>query len=270
MAARVPFVGSWLVGLLLGGPLSRARHCPVLHLPRVRGARTPDRRPCWCSPPGGQGRDQRWPMPGRLVSRKTYLERYRRLTTRMVCPSCPMRSAGSVFGRARHPCGHSFCAAVFRPVRPVGPAGSKADRHRAQARRLLPLDVRRAGPASRGARDPLNLIVPGIAIAGAAAPAFISAPEKRAGSVGLSPCSSWCFLASGFIASPGWPPATLVALHDRMEWNGRCRRGCCTGRTPLRGSGRPGVQNKQCRNCHALRRGRRRPGTPARQVAVVS
>jgi ubiquinol-cytochrome c reductase cytochrome b subunit len=119
--SRVPFIGGWLVNLLLGGPiiagdtLSRffALHVFVipgtliglvgLHLLMVLKLGINE-----------------WPMPGRLVRRETYLKEYEELTHKDGVPFVPdaiwkdLIFAGCILLAV------GVCAAIFGPFGPTG------------------------------------------------------------------------------------------------------------------------------------------------------
>ncbi len=121
IASRVPVLGSWLVGLLLGGPiiagatLSRffALHVFVipglliafvgLHLLLVLTLGVNE-----------------WPMPGRVVRRATYLQEYHQLTHEQGVPFVPTAVWKDIFFSGCVLLSIAACAAVFGPFGPGG------------------------------------------------------------------------------------------------------------------------------------------------------
>jgi ubiquinol-cytochrome c reductase cytochrome b subunit len=77
ICGRVPFIGAWVVHLLLGGPIIAGRHAvALLRIACVRHSRPAD---CFCLlhllMVLKLGIND-WPMPGRLVRRSTYVQEY--------------------------------------------------------------------------------------------------------------------------------------------------------------------------------------------------
>ena len=107
IAARVPFLGKWLVGLLLGGPIIAGQTLSrffTFHVFVVPGLLI-----------GAvlvhvllviKVGINEWPMPGRLVEPEAYLERYRRLTHEMCALRTRCVPAGSGLGALVRPYGH--------------------------------------------------------------------------------------------------------------------------------------------------------------------
>jgi ubiquinol-cytochrome c reductase cytochrome b subunit len=121
ICGRVPFIGAWVVHLLLGGPiiagdtLSRffALHVFVipalligfvsLHLLMVLKLGIND-----------------WPMPGRLVRRSTYLKEYEELTKKDGMPFVPGAVWKDMVFAAVIIASILVCAALFGPYGPTG------------------------------------------------------------------------------------------------------------------------------------------------------
>jgi ubiquinol-cytochrome c reductase cytochrome b subunit len=269
MAARVPFVGKWLVGLLLGGPIIAGQTLSrffTFHVFVVPGLLI-----------GAvlvhvllvvKVGINEWPMPGRLVSRKTYLERYRRLTHEDGVPFVPVAfQRDFVFG-ALVILAVIVCAAVFGPF---GPSGRPDPRlidiapkpdvfflWMYGALALLPAEL----------ETPLILIVPGIAIAALLLLPFISGTGEKSWKRRPFAVLVVVFLASGFVAltllglKPPWSPSMTA-------WSGTpVPPRLVQGRTPLEVQGALVFQNKQCRNCHALGGAGGDRGPPLDNVAV--
>jgi ubiquinol-cytochrome c reductase cytochrome b subunit len=269
MAARVPFVGKWLVGLLLGGPIIASQTLSrffTFHVFVVPGLLI-----------GAvlvhvllvvKVGINEWPMPGRLVSRKTYLERYRRLTHEDGVPFVPVAfQRDFVFG-ALVILAVIVCAAVFGPFGPSGPPDPRLINIAPKpdvfflwmygALALLPAEL----------ETPLILIVPGIAIAALLLLPFISGTGEKSWKRRPFAVLVVVFLASGFIAltllglKPPWSPSMTA-------WSGTpLPPRQLQGRTPLEVQGALVFQNKQCRNCHALGGAGGDRGPPLDNVAV--
>jgi ubiquinol-cytochrome c reductase cytochrome b subunit len=269
MAARVPFVGKWLVGLLLGGPIIAGQTLSrffTFHVFVVPGLLI-----------GAvlvhvllvvKVGINEWPMPGRLVSRKTYLERYRRLTHEDGVPFVPVAfQRDFVFG-ALVILAVIVCAAVFGPFGPSGPPDPRLINIAPKpdvfflwmygALALLPAEL----------ETPLILIVPGIAIAALLLLPFISGTGEKSWKRRPFAVLVVVFLASGFVAltllglKPPWSPSMTA-------WSGTpLPPQLLQGRTPLEVQGALVFQNKQCRNCHALGETGGDRGPPLDNVAV--
>jgi ubiquinol-cytochrome c reductase cytochrome b subunit len=269
MAARVPFVGKWLVGLLLGGPIIAGQTLSrffTFHVFVVPGLLI-----------GAvlvhvllvvKVGINEWPMPGRLVSRKTYLERYRRLTHEDGVPFVPVAfQRDFVFG-ALVILAVIVCAAVFGPFGPSGPPDPRLINIAPKpdvfflwmygALALLPAAL----------ETPLILIVPGIAIAALLLLPFISGTGEKSWKRRPFAVLVVVFLASGFVAltllglKPPWSPSMTA-------WSGTpLPPRLLQGRTPLEVQGALVFQNKQCRNCHALGGTGGERGPPLDNVAV--
>ena len=269
MAARVPFVGKWLVGLLLGGPIIAGQTLSrffTFHVFVVPGLLI-----------GAvlvhvllvvKVGINEWPMPGRLVSRKTYLERYRRLTHEDGVPFVPVAfQRDFVFG-ALVILAVIVCAAVFGPFGPSGPPDPRLINIAPKpdvfflwmygALALLPAEL----------ETPLILIVPGIAIAALLLLPFISGTGEKSWKRRPFAVLVVVFLASGFVAltllgfQPPWSPSMTA-------WSGTpLPPRLLQGRTPLEVQGALVFQNKQCRNCHSLGGDGGDRGPPLDNVAV--
>ena len=269
MAARVPFVGKWLVGLLLGGPIIAGQTLSrffTFHVFVVPGLLI-----------GAvlvhvllvvKVGINEWPMPGRLVSRKTYLERYRRLTHEDGVPFVPDAFQRDLVFGALIILAVIVCAAVFGPFGPSGPPDPRLINIAPKpdvfflwmygALALLPAEL----------ETPLILIVPGIAIVALLLLPFISGTGEKSWKRRPFAVLVVVFLASGFVAltllglNPPWSPSMTA-------WSGTpVPPRLVQGRTPLEVQGALVFQNKQCRNCHALGGAGGDRGPPLDNVAV--
>jgi ubiquinol-cytochrome c reductase cytochrome b subunit len=253
ISARVPFVGQWLVGLLLGGPIIAGQTLSrffTFHVFVVPGLLI-----------GAvlvhvllviKVGINEWPMPGRLVTKKTYLARYQRQVHEDGVPFVPVAfQRDFVFG-ALVILAVIVCAAVFGPFGPSGPPDPRLINIAPKpdvfflwmyaALALLPAEL----------ETPLILIVPGIAIAALLLLPFISGTGEKSWKRRPFAVLVVVFLASGFVAltllglRPAWSPSMTA-------WSGTpLPPHLLQGRTPLEVQGALVFQNKQCRNCHSL------------------
>ena len=269
VSARVPFVGSWLVGLLLGGPIIAGQTLSrffTLHVFVVPGLLI-----------GAAlvhvllvvkvGINE-WPMPGRLVTRKTYLARYQRQVHEDGVPFVPDAFQRDLVFSALIILAVLVCAAVFGPF---GPSGRPDPRMidiapkpdvfflwMYAALALLPAELETA----------LILIVPVVAIAALLLLPFISGTGEKSWKRRPFAVLVVVLLASGFIAltwlglQPPWSPSMTA-------WSGTpLPPRLLKERTPLELQGALVFQNKQCRNCHALGGTGGDRGPPLDNVAV--
>ena len=269
MASRVPVVGSGLVSLLLGGPiiagqtLSRffAFHVFVVpglligavavHVLLVLKAGINE-----------------WPMPGRLVNRKTYLARYQRLVHDDGVPFVPDAFHKDLVFGALVILAVLACAAVFGPFGPsarpdprlidVAPKPDVFFLWLYAVLALLPAQL----------ETPLILTVPVIAIGALLLLPFISGTGEKSWKRRPFAVLTVVVLASGFI--------TLTLLGLQRPWSPSMTAWSGTpvpprllqGRTPLQLQGALVFQNKQCRNCHSLGGTGGDRGPPLDNVAV--
>jgi ubiquinol-cytochrome c reductase cytochrome b subunit len=253
IAARVPFVGQWLVGLLLGGPIIAGQTLSrffTFHVFVVPGLLI-----------GAvlvhvllvvKVGINEWPMPGRLVTRKTYLARYERQVHEDGVPFVPVAFQRDLVFGALVILAVIVCAAVFGPFGPSGRPDPRMINIAPKpdvfflwmyaALALLPAELETA----------LILIVPGIAIAALLLLPFISGTGEKSWKRRPFAVLVVVFLASGFIAltwlglQPAWSPSMTA-------WSGTpLPPRQLQGRTPLEVQGALVFQNKQCRNCHSL------------------
>src|SRR4029078_6191498 len=191
-----------------------------------------------------------WPMPGRLVSRKTYLARYQRQVHEDGVPFIPDAfERGFLFG-----CfvilALLVCAAVFGPFGPAErPDPALIDTvpkpdifflwlYAALA--LLPAEL----------ETPLILIAPVVGIALLLLLPFISGTGEKSWKRRPMEVLVVAVLAAGFAAllwlrpPPPWPPPMTAGRGTAFPPH------LLDGRSPLKLQGALVFQNKQCRNCH--------------------
>ena len=250
---RVPFMGGWLVSLLLGGPiiagdtLSRffALHVFVipgilislvgLHLLMVLKLGINE-----------------WPMPGRVVRRETYLKEYEELTHRDGVPFVPdaiwkdLIFAGCILLAV------AFCAIIFGPF---GPTGQPDPTIIETAPRpdffflwlyavlsLLPPQL----------ETPFLLVAPVIGIAVLLLLPFLSGEGEK--SWRRRPIAVLTVLLLAVMLGTFTRLASYTPWSPQMNaWSGSpVPVRYLKGRTPLERRGALVFQDKQCRNCHAL------------------
>jgi ubiquinol-cytochrome c reductase cytochrome b subunit len=269
IAGRVPFVGSWLVELLLGGPIIAGQTLSrffTFHVFVVPGLLI-----------GAVGVHlllvlklgiNEWPMPGRLVSRKTYLTRYQRLVHEDGVPFVPDAFERDFVFAALIIIVVLVCAAVFGPFGPAGqPDPTMIDiapkpdifflwLYAALA--LLPAKL----------ETPLILMAPVAGIAVLLLLPFISGTGEKSWKRRPVAVLVVVLLASGFLAltrlglERPWSPSMTA-------WSGTpLPPKLLEGRAPLELQGALVFQNKQCRNCHALGGTGGKRGPPLDEVAV--
>jgi ubiquinol-cytochrome c reductase cytochrome b subunit len=253
MAARVPFIGAWLVGLLLGGPiiagetLSRFFTFHVFILPGLLilavGVHLLLVLKVGIS---------EWPMPGRLVSRKTYVAQYEQLVHEDGVPFVPDALSKDLVFDALVIFAVLVCAALFGPFGPAGrpdptliDTAPKPDLFFLwlySALALLPAKL----------ETPLILIAPVVGLVVLFGLPFVSGEGERSWKVRPFAVLTVIVLASGFLAltwlglSRPWSPMMNA-------WSGiPVPPHYLAARTPLQIQGALVFQNKQCRNCHAL------------------
>jgi len=121
---RVPFIGGWLVSLLLGGPIIAGETLSrffALHVFVIPGM--PDRARGSALLMVLKLGINEWPMPGRLVRRETYLKEYEELTHKDGVPFVPdaiwkdLIFAGCILLAV------TLCAVIFGPFGPTGQTG---------------------------------------------------------------------------------------------------------------------------------------------------
>jgi ubiquinol-cytochrome c reductase cytochrome b subunit len=250
---RVPFIGGYLVHMMLGGPilagdtLSRffAIHVFIipglilgfvaLHLLLVLKLGIND-----------------WPMPGRIVRRSTYLKEYHELTRKDGIPFVPQAVWKDMFFSATIIVSIMVCAAIFGPFGPTGQPDPtivqtipRPDFFFLWLYALLSL-------LPPGMETTILLIGPVLAIGFLIWLPFISGEGEK----------SWLRrpVAVVTLALIAVSLATLTRLASYAPWSPVMNAwsgdpvpvGMLHGRTPLERQGALVFQGKQCRNCHSI------------------
>jgi ubiquinol-cytochrome c reductase cytochrome b subunit len=250
---RVPFMGGWLVKLLLGGPiiagdtLSRffALHVFVipgtliglvgLHLLMVLKLGINE-----------------WPMPGRLVRRETYLKEYEELVHKDGVPFVPDAIWKDLVFAACILLAVALCAVVLGPF---GPSGQPDPTIIETAPRpdffflwlyavlsLLPPQL----------ETPFLLVAPVIGIGALLSVPFLAGEGEK--SWRRRPIAVLTVLLAAVALGTFTRLASYTPWSPKMDaWSGATVPArCLDGRSPLERQGALVLQDKQCRNCHAL------------------
>lgn len=251
--SRVPFMGDWLVKLLLGGPiiagntLSRFFTLHVFVIPGTLFALVGLHLLMVLK----LGINE-WPMPGRLVRRETYLKEYEELVHKDGVPFVPDVIWKDMIFAACILLAVALCAFIFGPF---GPTGQPDPTIIQTAPRpdffflwlyallsLLPPQL----------ETPFLLIAPVLGIAGLLLVPFVFGEGEK----------SWrrrpIAVLTVLLVTVTWGAFTKLASYTpwspKMDaWSGSPVPGqLLAGRSPLERQGAIVFQEKQCRNCHAL------------------
>ena len=253
IASRVPVIGAPLVQLLLGGPilgaatLSRFYAFHVFVIPGLLLAGVGLH--IWMTLFHGVSD---WPMPGRLVNKATYVREYHELTSKTGIPFVPDAAWKDAVFAAAILFSVMACAFFFGPFGPGGPpdptiiqTAPKPDvafLWMFSVLSLLPPEL----------ETPVILVVPVLVIAAMLLLPIVAAEGERhwakrpvavltvaviAVTLGifthLGSYTPWSPIMDAWTSNP----VPVKYLHNR---------------TPLERQGALVLQNKQCRNCHAL------------------
>lgn len=251
--ARVPFVGSKLVHLLLGGPIigattvSRFFALHVFVIPGILLAFVGLH--VWMVLRLGINE---WPMPGRLVRRSTYIQEYEAEIHKDGVPFVPDAGWTDAMFAAAIILAIMACAALFGPIGPTGPPDPtiiqtvpKPDVPFLWIYALLALLPPKL-------ETPILLIVPvAVICVMLALPFFAGEGEKHWSRRPIAVLMVLVIAVSlGTLTvvslNPPWSPEMTAWSADPVQ--PRFLR----GRTPLERQGAIVFQEKQCRNCHAL------------------
>ena len=253
IAARAPVVGSTLVHLLLGAPiiagrtLSRFFALHVFVVPGILIALTGLH--VWLVLRLGVNE---WPMPGRVVDRETYRERYEAEVHRDGVPFFPVAARKDMIAMGVVILAVLVCAAIFGPNGPHGvpdptitDASPRPDFYFLSLFALLALLPPWTETVILLVGMPLAIVLL------LALPLFASTGEKSWRRRPVAVLSSLLILLV---------VATFAALGVMSPWSPVMDAGTALAtpvtyvqdRSPLELQGALVVQNKQCRNCHSL------------------
>ena len=250
---RVPFVGAQLVHLLLGGPiiagdtLSRFFSLHVFIVPGLLFFFAALH--IWMVLKLGINE---WPAPGRLVTRERYLQEYEELTQKDGVPFVPdafqrdLTAAGVVVLAV------VICAACLGPSGPSGPPDPTIVRTVPRpdffflwlyaVLSLLPRDL----------ETPLLLIAPPLLFALLFLLPFLSGLGEKSWRRRPISVLSVLVLGVSFVALTALGETTPWSPH-MDAWSGAAVPArYLSARSPLERQGALVLQNKQCRDCHAL------------------
>jgi ubiquinol-cytochrome c reductase cytochrome b subunit len=272
VSSRIPLLGPWLVNLLLGGPiiagatLSRffALHVFVipglliafvgLHLLLVLKLGINE-----------------WPMPGRVVSRKTYLQEYHELTHKEGEPFVPYAVWKDAVFSGLILLAIAACALYFGPFGPSGQPNPTIiqTNPRPDFFFLWAYAVLSLLPASL--ETPAMLIGPLIAVLVLLALPFISGQGEKNWKRRPVSVLIILFAAVAFVTLTN--QARRAPWSPKMEaWSGEpIPAAFLKNRTALERQGALVFQAKQCHNCHALdnKGGERGPALDAVAVKLT-
>ena len=251
--SRVPFIGGWLVNLLLGGPIIAGDTLSrffTLHVFLIPGILI-----------GLVGLHllmvlklgiNEWPMPGRLVRRETYLKEYEELTRKDGVPFVPdaiwkdLIFAGCILLAV------AFCAAVLGPFGPTGQPDPtiiqtvpKPDFFFLWLYALLSL-------LPPQLETPFLLIAPLIGIAVLLLLPFLSGEGEK--NWRRRPIAVLTVLLLAVTLGTLTKLASYTPWSPQMDaWSGSpVPQQYLQDRSPLERQGALVFQDKQCRSCHAL------------------
>jgi ubiquinol-cytochrome c reductase cytochrome b subunit len=269
IASRVPLLGPWVVGLLLGGPiiagatLSRFFALHVFLIPGLLIAFVGVHVLLVLT----LGVNE-WPMPGRVVRRATYLQEYHDSTHRDGVPFVPYAVWKDIIFSTAIVAAICVCAGVLGPFGPSGPpdptiieTAPRPDFFFLWLFALLSL-------LPPSAETAILLIAPGVIIAALLALPFVAGEGEKSWrrrpiavlAVMLAAVTLGSLTRLGGAAP--WSPSMNA-------WSGEpVPAQYVKGRTALERQGALVFQNKQCRNCHALGGGGGKRGPALDAVAV--
>jgi ubiquinol-cytochrome c reductase cytochrome b subunit len=251
--SRVPFIGPWLVTLLLGGPiiggptLSRffALHVFVipgllitfvsLHVLLVLKLGINE-----------------WPMPGRIVRRETYLQEYHELTHRQGEPFVPYAVWKDIFFSGVILISIAACAFFFGPFGPSGQPDPAIIQTVPRPDFFFLWIYAALSFLPPAAETPLLLIAPVVAIIVLLGLPFVAGEGEK--SWRRRPVAVLTVLLTAITLG------ALTQLGEHTPWSPVMNAWSSDpipptylqGRSPLERRGALVLQKKQCRNCHSL------------------
>jgi ubiquinol-cytochrome c reductase cytochrome b subunit len=253
MMGRVPWIGAWLVHLMLGGPIigtatvTRFFALHVLVIPGILIALVGVH--VWMVLRLGINE---WPMPGRLVRKSTYVQKYEAEVHKDGIPFVPDAAWKDAMFAAAIILAIMACALFFGPIGPSGPPDPRI------IQTLPKPDVPFLWIYSLFAllppklETPIILIAPIIAIvAMLALPLYAGEGEKH---WSRRPVAVLMLMVIAFSLSiftrlgqtHPWSPVMNAWSADPVQPQ------FLKGRTPLERQGAIVFQQMQCRNCHSL------------------
>jgi len=251
--SRVPFIGAPLVHLMLGGPiigaatLSRFFALHVFVIPGLLLAGVGVH--VWMVLFHGVSD---WPMPGRLVSKSTYMREYHELTQKTGMPFVPDAAWKDAVFAAAIMFSVMACAFFFGPFGPSGPPDPTIIQTapRPDVAFLWIYAVLAFLPPS--IETPVMLVVPVLVIAGMLVlPLFASEGERHwtrrpVAVLTVSVIAETLGIFTHLGTYTPWSPIMNAWTSEPIPTM------YLQNRTPLERQGALVLQNKQCRNCHML------------------
>ena len=250
---RVPFIGGWLVDLLMGGPIINGATLTrffALHVFVIPGTLLAlAALHVWMVLKLGVNE---WPMPGRIVRRQSYIQEYNELAHHDGIPFVPGAVWKDLFFSAAVLLAVAVCAALFGPYGPKGVPDPTiiSTVPKPDFFFLWIYTVLSYLPPEM--ETPFILIVPVVAVV-----LLLALPLVA----GIGEKSWWRRPVGVFVVmfvAVAWAQLTHLGTYTPWSpqmnaWSGApvpvefLRR-----RTPLERQGANVFQEKQCRNCHAL------------------
>ena len=253
IVSRVPFVGGWLVDLMLGGPiiggqtLSRffALHVFVipglllglvaLHVLMVLKLGINE-----------------WPMPGRLVSKKTYVQEYHQLAEKTGIPFVPDAAWKDAVFAAAILLSIMACALWFGPFGPTGQPDPTIIQTAPKPDFFFLWIYAVLAYLPNNLETPVLFIAPVVGIGAMLLLPLISPEGEKHWSrrpvavlmVAVIAVTLGVFTRLGTYTP--WSPIMTAWTSDPIPEN------YLKDRTPLERAGALVLQNKQCRNCHSI------------------
>ncbi|MHB8301281.1 MAG: cytochrome b N-terminal domain-containing protein [Acidobacteriaceae bacterium] len=251
--ARVPFIGSKLVHLLLGGPIigattvSRFFALHVFVIPGILLAFVGLH--VWMVLRLGINE---WPMPGRLVRKSTYVEEYEAEVHRDGVPFVPDAAWKDALFAAAIVLGIMACALFFGPIGPTGPPDPTIIQ-------TVPMpDVPFLWIYALLALLPPKLETPILLVAPVVVICIMLALPFYAGEGEKHWSRRPVAVLMVMVIAVSLGTLTVISLHPPWSpvmnaWSADpVQPQFLRGRTPLERQGAIVFQEKQCRNCHAL------------------
>jgi ubiquinol-cytochrome c reductase cytochrome b subunit len=253
IVSRVPFIGPWLVTLLLGGSiiggptLSRFFALHVFLIPGMLIGLVSLHRLLVLK----LGINE-WPMPGRIVRRETYLDQYHELTHRQGEPFVPYAVWKDIFFSGVILLSIAACAFFFGPFGPSGQPDPAIIRTVPRPDFFFLWIYAALAFLKPAAETPLLLIAPVVAIIVLLGLSFVAGEGEN--SWRRRPVAVLTVLLTALTLG------ALTQLGEHTPWSPVMNAWSSDpipptylqGRSPLERRGALVLQKKQCRNCHSL------------------
>jgi ubiquinol-cytochrome c reductase cytochrome b subunit len=253
ISSRVPFIGAPLVHLVLGGPtigaatLSRFFTLHVFVIPGILLASVGVH--IWMTLFHGVSD---WPVPGRIVRKETYVREYQELTAKTGIPFVPDAAWKDAVFAAAIILAVMACAFFFGPFGPGGPPDPTIIQTAPKPDYFFLWIYAVLAFLPPSIETPVMLVAPVIGIAAMLLLPLVSGEGERHWArrpvavlmVSVIAVSLGIFTHLGTYTP--WSPIMNAWSSDPVPVK------LLQHRTPLEREGAIVLQNKQCRNCHAL------------------